>query len=237
MRIIPAMDILHGQCVRLTQGNYATSTVYDAKPLDMAKRLEAHGLKYLHVVDLDGARSNHIVNHEVLKDIASQTSLVVDFGGGIKSTEDVVIAFDNGAHQITAGSVAADHPTLFMQWVESYGPEKIILGADSQSRMIATHGWLATTGIDVIDFIAGFQKKGVTHAICTDIGRDGMLTGPDFELYSAILATTPIHLIASGGIHSLHDLEKLKQMGCHGAIIGKAIYEGMISLEELSTLC
>ncbi|HQW02477.1 MAG TPA: 1-(5-phosphoribosyl)-5-[(5-phosphoribosylamino)methylideneamino]imidazole-4-carboxamide isomerase [Saprospiraceae bacterium] len=237
MRIIPAMDILSGKCVRLTQGDYATSKVYDAHPVDMAKRLEAHGLKYLHLVDLDGARSNHIVNHQVLKDIASQTSLVVDFGGGIKSTEDIAIAFDNGANQITVGSIAADHPAWFMEWMERYGPEKIILGADSRSRMVATHGWLAPTGIDVVDFISGFEKKGVTHVICTDIGKDGMLAGPDFELYSAILAATPIHLIASGGIHSIHDLEKLKQMGCHGAIIGKAIYEGIISLEELSALC
>ncbi|HSF88945.1 MAG TPA: 1-(5-phosphoribosyl)-5-[(5-phosphoribosylamino)methylideneamino]imidazole-4-carboxamide isomerase [Saprospiraceae bacterium] len=237
MRIIPAMDILNGQCVRLTQGNYASSKVYDAKPLEIAKRIEAHGLKYLHLVDLDGARSNHIVNHAVLKDIASQTSLVVDFGGGIKSTEDVVIAFDHGANQITAGSIAVSQPTLFMEWLECYGPEKIILGADSRSRMIATHGWLETTGLDVIDFISGFEMKGVTHAICTDIGKDGMLTGPDFDLYAAILAATPIHLIASGGIHSIHDLEQLKQLGCHGAIIGKAIYEGRISLEQLSTLC
>lgn len=237
MRIIPAMDILNGKCVRLTQGDYATSKIYDAHPLEMAKRIEAHGLKYLHLVDLDGARSKHIVNYEVLKDITFQTSLMVDFGGGIKSTEDVAIAFDNGACQVTAGSVAVEQPALFMEWVERYSPEKIILGADSRSRMIATHGWLAATGIDVIDFISGFEKKGVTHAICTDIGKDGMLTGPDFKLYSAILAATPIHLIASGGIHSIHDLEKLKQLGCHGAIIGKAIYEGIISLEELSALC
>lgn len=237
MRIIPAMDILSGKCVRLTQGDYATSKVYDAHPVDMAKRLEAHGLKYLHLVDLDGARSNHIVNHQVLKDIASQTSLVVDFGGGIKSTEDIAIAFDNGANQITVGSIAADQPAWFMEWMERYGPEKIILGADSRSRMVATHGWLAPTGIDVVDFISGFEKKGVTHVICTDIGKDGMLAGPDFELYSAILAATPIHLIASGGIHSMHDLEQLNQLGCHGAIIGKAIYEGIISLEELSTIC
>jgi phosphoribosylformimino-5-aminoimidazole carboxamide ribotide isomerase len=237
MRIIPAMDILNGQCVRLTQGDYATSKMYDAHPLEMAKRIEAHGLKYLHLVDLDGARSKHIVNHEVLKDIATQTSLVVDFGGGIKSTEDVAIAFDNGASQVTAGSIAVEQPALFMEWVERYGPEKMILGADSRSRMIATHGWLAATGIDVVDFIAGFVKQGVTHAICTDISKDGMLTGPDFELYATILTATPIKLIASGGVHSMRDLEQLNQLGCHGAIIGKAIYEGVISLKELSTLC
>ncbi|MDZ4747979.1 MAG: 1-(5-phosphoribosyl)-5-[(5-phosphoribosylamino)methylideneamino]imidazole-4-carboxamide isomerase [Saprospiraceae bacterium] len=237
MRIIPAMDILNGKCVRLTQGDYATSKVYDAHPLDMAKRMEAHGLKYLHLVDLDGARSNHIVNHDVLKDITTQTSLVVDFGGGLKSTEDVSKAFDSGAHQVTAGSIAVDQPALFMDWVERYGSEKIILGADSRERMIATHGWLAATGVDVIDFISAFARKGVTHAICTDIGKDGMLKGPAFDLYIEILAATPIHLIASGGIHSLHDLEQLKQLGCQGAIIGKAIYEGIISFEELSTLC
>lgn len=237
MRIIPAMDILHGKCVRLTQGDYATSKIYDAHPLEMAKRIESHGLKYLHLVDLDGARSKHIVNHEVLKDIASQTSLVVDFGGGIKSTEDVAIAFDNGASQVTAGSIAVEQPALFMEWVERYGPEKMILGADSRSRMIATHGWLAATGIDVIEFISGFVRQGVTHAICTDISKDGMLTGPDFELYTTILAATPIKLIASGGIHSMDDLEQLNQLGCHAAIIGKAIYEGFISLKELSTLC
>lgn len=237
MRIIPAMDILNGKCVRLTQGDYATSIVYDAYPLEMAKRMEAHGLKYLHLVDLDGARSNHIVNYEVLKDIASQTSLIVDFGGGIKSTEDVAIAFDNGAHQITAGSIAVDKPTLFMEWIERYGHAKIILGADSRSRMIATHGWLAATGMDVVDFISTFSQKGVTHTICTDIGKDGMLSGPAFDLYTAILAATPIHLIASGGIQSINDLEQLKLLGCEGAIIGKAIYEGVISLKELSALC
>lgn len=237
MRIIPAMDILNGKCVRLTQGEYASSKIYDTHPLDMAKRMEAHGLKYLHLVDLDGARSKHIVNHDVLKEIASQTSLVVDFGGGIKSTQDVAIAFDNGAYQVTAGSIAADQPNLFMEWIERYGAEKIILGADSRSRMIATHGWLATTGIDVVDFISTFSKKGVTHVVCTDIAKDGMLTGPSFDLYTTILTATPIHLIASGGIHSMQDLEQLKQLGCHGAIIGKAIYEGIISLKDLSTLC
>ena len=237
MRIIPAMDILNGKCVRLTQGDYATSKVYDAHPLEMAKRIEAHGLKYLHLVDLDGARSNHIVNYDVLKDITSQTSLVVDFGGGLKSTEDVAIAFDNGAHQVTAGSIAADQPALFMDWIDQYGTEKIILGADSRNRMIAIHGWLTATDVDVIEFISSFADKGITHTICTDIGKDGMLKGPALDLYTAILATTPIHLIASGGIHTMHDLEQLKQLGCEGAIIGKAIYEGIISLKELSTLC
>jgi phosphoribosylformimino-5-aminoimidazole carboxamide ribotide isomerase len=237
MRIIPAMDILDGKCVRLTQGEYATSKIYDAHPLEMAKRIEAHGMKYLHLVDLDGARSNHIVNHDVLRDIASQTSLVVDFGGGLKSSEDVAIAFENGACQITAGSVAVEQPAMFMDWVERYGPEKIILGADSRSLMIATHGWLAATGINVVDFISGYARKGVTHTICTDIGKDGMLAGPAFDLYSAILAATPIHLIASGGIRSIRDLDQLKQMGCEGAIIGKAIYEGWISLKDLSAVC
>jgi phosphoribosylformimino-5-aminoimidazole carboxamide ribotide isomerase len=237
MRIIPAMDILNGKCVRLTQGDYATSKVYDANPLEMAKKMEAHGLRYLHLVDLDGARSNHIVNHDVLKDIASQTSLIVDFGGGLKSPEDVAIAFDNGAHQVTAGSIAVEQPALFLDWVDRYGAEKIILGADSRDRMIATHGWLASTQIDVVDFISAFVSKGVRYSICTDIGKDGMLTGPAFDLYSAILAKTPIHLIASGGIHSMHDLEQLKTLGCEGAIIGKAIYEGFISLKELSALC
>ena len=237
MRIIPAMDILNGKCVRLTQGDYATSKVYDAHPLEMAKRIEADGLKYLHLVDLDGARSNHIVNYDVLKDITSQTSLVVDFGGGLKSTEDVAIAFDNGAHQVTAGSIAADQPALFMDWIDQYGTEKIILGADSRNRMLAIHGWLTVTDVDVIEFISSFADKGITYTICTDIGKDGMLTGPAFDLYKSILATTPIHLIASGGIHTMHDLEQLKQLGCEGAIIGKAIYEGIISLNELSTLC
>jgi phosphoribosylformimino-5-aminoimidazole carboxamide ribotide isomerase len=203
----------------------------------MAKKMEAHGLRYLHLVDLDGARSNHIVNHDVLKDIASQTSLIVDFGGGLKSPEDVAIAFDNGAHQVTAGSIAVEQPALFLDWVDRYGAEKIILGADSRDRMIATHGWLASTQIDVVDFISAFVSKGVRYSICTDIGKDGMLTGPAFDLYSAILAKTPIHLIASGGIHSMHDLEQLKTLGCEGAIIGKAIYEGFISLKELSALC
>ncbi len=233
MRIIPAIDIIDGKCVRLTKGDYTTKKTYRDNPLDVAREFEDHGICHLHLVDLDGARSKHIVNHRVLREITEGTSLLVDFGGGIKSDEDVRIAFENGATQITGGSVAQQQPELFMQWLKNFGPERIILGADSHHRKIATLGWQEQSEEDVVDFITAYEKKGVQYVICTDISKDGMLEGPSEELYREIIASSGIRLIASGGITSLDDLQRLRAIGCEGAIIGKAIYEGHILLNDL----
>ncbi|RNC63733.1 1-(5-phosphoribosyl)-5-[(5-phosphoribosylamino)methylideneamino]imidazole-4-carboxamide isomerase [Proteiniphilum sp. X52] len=233
MRIIPAIDIIGGKCVRLTKGDYNTQKIYNDDPLEVAKKFEANGIRYLHVVDLDGARSKHIVNHKILHDIASKTSLRVDFGGGIKSDEDIRIAFENGASQITGGSVAVQQPDTFRQWLGTYGPEKIILGADSNHRKIATHGWMQQSELEVVDFISDHAKKGIVYVICTDIQKDGMLQGTSNELYREIIEKTGVKLIASGGVSSIDDLQVLKQLGCDGAIIGKAFYEGKITFREL----
>ena len=235
MRIIPAIDIIDGKCVRLTKGDYSTRKTYRDNPLEVAREFEEHGIAYLHLVDLDGAKSKHIVNHRVLQEIATKTSLKIDFGGGIKSDEDVRIAFDNGAAQITGGSVAQQQPALFKQWLADYGADKIILGADSHHRKIAINGWQQQSEEDVVDFISAFDKEGVRYVICTDIAKDGMLEGPSSDLYREIIARTDIQLIASGGITSIDDLHLLQQLGCEGAIIGKAIYEGRIGLRELES--
>ncbi|WP_436413921.1 1-(5-phosphoribosyl)-5-[(5-phosphoribosylamino)methylideneamino]imidazole-4-carboxamide isomerase [Petrimonas sp.] len=230
MRIIPAIDIIDGKCVRLTKGDYDTKKVYNENPLEVAKEFEANGIKYLHLVDLDGAKSKHIVNHLILKEISTKTSLIVDFGGGIKSDDDVRIAFENGAAQITGGSIAVQNRELFLKWLETYGADKIILGADSHHRKIATHGWQQQSELDVVDFIADYEREGVKYVICTDISKDGMMQGTSNELYTEILQRTNVKLIASGGVSSIDDLVKVKQIGCEGAIIGKAIYEGKIKL-------
>ncbi|WP_294083306.1 1-(5-phosphoribosyl)-5-[(5-phosphoribosylamino)methylideneamino]imidazole-4-carboxamide isomerase [Proteiniphilum sp. UBA5384] len=236
MRIIPAIDIIDGKCVRLTKGDYSTQKIYNEDPLEVAKEFEANGIQYLHVVDLDGARSKHIVNHKVLHDITSKTSLKVDFGGGIKSDKDIRIAFENGAAQITGGSIAVQQPDIFRQWLDKYGPEKIILGADSNNRKIATHGWTQESELDVIDFISDYTREGVVYVICTDIQKDGMLQGTSNELYREIIEKTGVKLIASGGVSSVDDLITLKQLGCNGTIIGKAFYEGKIGLPQLREL-
>ncbi len=236
MRIIPAIDIIDGKCVRLSKGDFNTKKIYNENPLEVAKQFEANGVKYLHLVDLDGARSKQIVNYKILADIASKTDLKIDFGGGIKSTRDAEIAFDNGAYKITAGSIAVDNKELFLQWIEKFGADKLILGADCKNRKISTHGWLKTSELDVVDFIKEFEAYGLKEVICTDISRDGMLQGPSFKLYKQVLEEIDINLIASGGVTSLDDLQKLKYLGCEGAIIGKAIYEGKITLKELDEL-
>jgi phosphoribosylformimino-5-aminoimidazole carboxamide ribotide isomerase len=237
MRIIPAIDIINGKCVRLTKGDYATQKNYNENPLEVAKAFEENGIKYIHVVDLDGAKSKHIVNYKLLYQIASKTKLKVDFGGGLKTNEDLRVAFENGASQITGGSVAVNKPDLFLQWLLVYGADKIILGADCYNRKIATQGWLEKSEFDVVDFISGYENKGVKSVICTDINKDGMLQGTANELYTEILKKSKVNLIASGGVSSIKDLEKLKELGCEGAIIGKAIYEGNITLNELGRLC
>jgi phosphoribosylformimino-5-aminoimidazole carboxamide ribotide isomerase len=237
MRIIPAIDIIGGKCVRLSKGDYSTKKIYNESPLEVAKEFEANGIKFLHVVDLDGAKSNHIVNYKVLHQITTRTNLKVDFGGGLKSNEDLKIAFENGASQITGGSIAVKNPDLFQEWLAIYGSDKIILGADCIDRKIATHGWLETSSLDVVDFILDFEAKGIQYVICTDISKDGMLEGTSNELYIEIMDKTKIKLIASGGVTSIEDVEKLIKMGCEGAIIGKAIYERKITLQQLGELC
>lgn len=237
MKIIPAIDIIGGKCVRLTKGDYATQKTYRDDPVEVAKEFEAAGLQYLHLVDLDGARSNRIINYKTLNAIASQTGLVIDFGGGIKSTADLAIAFDNGAHQATAGSIAVQEPETVYSWLETYGPFKIIIGADCIGRKVATSGWMAVSDANVIDFIGHFAACGASEFVCTDISKDGMLLGPSVALYKEIMASTGVNLTASGGIRSADDIMLLKAMGCRGAIIGKAIYEGKIKLKELQELC
>ncbi|MBE7633772.1 1-(5-phosphoribosyl)-5-[(5-phosphoribosylamino)methylideneamino]imidazole-4-carboxamide isomerase [Tenacibaculum finnmarkense genomovar ulcerans] len=237
MRIIPAIDIIEGKCVRLTKGDYATKKIYNENPVEVAKEFEDNGIEYLHLVDLDGAKSQHIVNYKILEQIASKTNLKIDFGGGLKSNDDLRIAFNSGATQITGGSIAVKNPEIFTGWLTKYGSDKIILGADCINRKIATHGWLETSEVDVVDFIKEYEKIGIKNTICTDVAKDGMLQGASVELYKEILSKSGINLIASGGVASIDDLIELKEIGCEGAILGKAIYEGYISLKELQKLC
>ncbi|WP_179338801.1 1-(5-phosphoribosyl)-5-[(5-phosphoribosylamino)methylideneamino]imidazole-4-carboxamide isomerase [Winogradskyella ludwigii] len=240
MRIIPAIDIIDGKCVRLTKGDYNTKKIYNESPLEVAKEFEASGIEYLHVVDLDGAKASHIVNYKVLEQIASQTNLKIDFGGGLKSDEDLKIAFNSGANQITGGSIAVKNPEVFQNWISKFGAERIILGADCNNEKIAISGWQEESSLEVIPFIKDYQSKGIQYVICTDISKDGMLEGPSFELYERILkechseqSEESIKLIASGGISKFDELPQLLEMGCEGVIIGKAIYENRISLKEL----
>lgn len=235
MRIIPAIDIIDGKCVRLSKGDYDTKKIYNENPLEVAKEFEAHGIESLHLVDLDGAKSQHIVNYKVLEQIASQTSLKIDFGGGIKSDEDIRVAFDSGANQITGGSIAVKNPKIFESWLSQYGSDKIILGADAQNEKVAVSGWLEESKEDLLPFIKTYVAKGVRYIICTDISKDGMLQGPSFDLYQKILAdnSKDIKLIASGGISTFEELPRLQELGCEGTIIGKAIYENRISLKQL----
>jgi len=240
MRIIPAIDIIDGKCVRLSKGDYNTKKIYNEHPLEVAKEFEAHGIQHLHLVDLDGAKSKHIVNYKVLESIASKTNLKIDFGGGLKSDNDLRIAFESGAKQITGGSIAVKDKVIFESWIEKYGAEKIILGADAKDEMIAVSGWQEESKEELIPFIQSYQKKGIEYVICTDISKDGMLEGPSFNLYKKILkdcvapnGVKNLKLIASGGISTFDELPKLAEMGCEGTIIGKAIYEGRISLKQL----
>ena len=240
MRIIPAIDIIDGKCVRLSKGDYNTVKMYNEKPLEVAKAFEASGIEYLHLVDLDGAKNKHIVNHKVLESIATNTSLKIDFGGGLKSDEDLKIAFDSGANQITGGSIAVKSPDTFKRWLHTHGSEKIILGADAANEKIAVSGWQEASEEKLIPFIQRYRDEGVSYVICTDISKDGMLAGPAFDLYEKILETTTtatkgnaLKLIASGGISAFDELPKLAALGCEGVIIGKAIYENRISLKQL----
>ena len=234
MRIIPAIDIINGECVRLSKGDYNKKTVYSKNVLDVAKNFEDNGIQFLHLVDLDGAKENRIINYKTLELISSKTSLAIDFGGGLKSEEDIKIAFESGAKQVTLGSVAIKNPELFLKSLEKYGSEKIILGADARKEKIAISGWLEESESNIYDFIKEKIKIGIQYVISTDIDKDGMLEGPSFDLYEKIIGENPnIKLIASGGITSASDLEKVKSIGCEGAIIGKALYENRIKFNDL----
>lgn len=234
MEIIPAIDLIDGKCVRLTQGDYDKKTIYNENPLEVAKQFEEIGIKRLHLVDLDGAKKGEVVNLKTLEQIASNTELIIDFGGGIKSEESLNNVFNSGANLATIGSLAVKEPELFFDWIEKYGAGKVMLGADVKSEKIAISGWLKTTDINVYDFIKINHQKGIKNVFCTDITKDGMLQGPALDLYMNIMKEVPgLKIIASGGISGMDDIKSLKQIGCGGAIVGKAIYEGKITMNEL----
>lgn len=234
IELIPAIDIIDGKCVRLSQGDYGTKKVYNENPVEVAKEFEANGIRRLHVVDLDGAASHHIVNYRTLEQIASRTSLIIDFGGGIKSDEDLILAFDNGAEMVTGGSIAVKNPELFTGWLNRYGSKKIILGADVKDRMIAVNGWKDETAVELFPFIDDYIHKGIEKVICTDISCDGMLQGPSIELYKEILKKhSNLYLMASGGVSSMADIIALDEAGIPGVIFGKALYEGHITMKQL----
>jgi phosphoribosylformimino-5-aminoimidazole carboxamide ribotide isomerase len=234
IEIIPAIDIIGGKCVRLSQGDYNKKTVYNEDPLEVARMFEAAGMQRLHLVDLDGAREKQIVNYKVLETIASKTSLIIDFGGGLKSDADLRIAFESGAAMVTGGSIAVKEPEVFIQWLEQFGTERIILGADARDGKIAVSGWQEDSLLEIIPFIHSYTDRGISKVISTDISRDGMLEGPSFELYGSVMAEFPsLYLIASGGIATMSDIHRLAEMAIPGVITGKAIYEGRISLREI----
>lgn len=235
IELIPAIDIIDGKCVRLSQGDYNSKKIYNENPLEVAKEFEANGIRRLHVVDLDGAASHHIVNYRVLDMIASRTSLIIDFGGGIKTDEDMLIAFENGAQMVTLGSVAVKNPDLFKKWLHQYGAEKIILGADAKDKRIAVSGWMEDSSLELIPFLHDYTKEGIYKVLCTDISKDGMLQGPSITLYKEIMKEFPeMHLIASGGVSCLQDLIALEEAGIPAVVFGKALYEGRITMKDLN---
>lgn len=235
IELVPAIDLIEGKCVRLTKGDYSTRKVYNEDPVAIAREFESYGFSRLHVVDLDGARSYHIVNQHVLERIASATNLTIDFGGGIKTDQDIRIAFESGASLVTIGSVAVTQPELFMEWLQYFGPERIILGADVKNGMISINGWKEESERELIPFLSAYIGQGVSHILCTEISKDGMLQGPATSLYKKIMAEFPdCRLIASGGVSSMQDIMDLNNAGIPAVVFGKAIYEGRISLEELA---
>lgn len=237
IEIIPAIDIIEGKCVRLSQGDYKRKKVYNEDPLEVAKEFEANGIRRLHVVDLDGAASHHVVNYRVLERVATHTSLIIDFGGGIKSDEDLKIAFESGAQMVTGGSVAVKDQEMFCGWIEKYGSEKIILGADVKDHKIAVNGWKDESACELFPFLQKYTEKRIKKVICTDINCDGMLQGPSIDLYKEILFIHPkLHLIASGGVSCIDDILVLEEAGVPGVVFGKALYEGLIKLEDLKFL-
>jgi len=234
INIIPAIDTIKGRCVRLTKGDYSTEKVYSEDPLQVAKEFEDLGITRLHLVDLEGAKSGHICNSKVLERVSSGTNLKIDFGGGVKSDQDIELAFESGAAQVTGGSIAVSNPELFEAWLEKYGADKIILGADVRNEMVSISGWQEDSDYHLYQFLEKYQKKGVKTIICTDISKDGMLQGPAVELYNGIMQEFPdLELIASGGVGDINDVRILNEIGCWGVIIGKAIYEKRIDMKEL----
>lgn len=234
IELIPAIDVIDGKCVRLTKGDYDTKKIYNEDPVSVAKEFEAHGIRRLHVVDLDGARSKHIVNDKVLQRIARETNLVIDFGGGIKTDEDVARAFEAGAHMITIGSIAVTDPERSMEWLHKYGPEHIVLGADVRNGRVSINGWKEDSQEELIPFLDRYLSEGMRNVLCTDISKDGMLQGPSIALYREVMEHYPdCHLIASGGVSSMDDIRALEAAGIPAVVFGKAIYEGKIKLEEL----
>jgi phosphoribosylformimino-5-aminoimidazole carboxamide ribotide isomerase len=235
IEIVPAIDVIEGKCVRLTQGDYAQKKVYNEDPVEVAKMFEDTGIQRLHLVDLDGAKAQHIVNYRTLEKIRAKTTLVVDFGGGLKTDDDLRIAFECGAAMVTGGRIAAKDPEVFSNWITKYGSEKIILGADVKNEKIVVSGWLENTGLELVPFIGDYFQKGIRKVICTDVSKDGMLEGTAVDLYKKLIEHFPdIYLIASGGVASLHDLELLEQNHIPSVIIGKAFYEGTIKLSDLT---
>lgn len=234
IELIPAIDIIDGKCVRLSKGDYNSRKVYNENPVEVALELEANGIRRVHIVDLDGAAAHHIINYRILEQISNRTSLIIDFGGGIRSDEDLIIAFDSGAEMVTGGSIAVKHPEVFLKWLEQYGCEKMILGADVKDKKIAVNGWMDDTEIELMPFLDEYLHKGIKKVICTDIERDGMLQGPSIELYKEILDRFPdLYLIASGGISCIKDIMDLQEANVPAVIFGKALYEGKITLKEL----
>lgn len=237
MRIIPAIDIIDGSCVRLTQGDYNQKKVYNENPLDVAKAFESAGLQYLHLIDLDGAKAGKVTNWKVIEQITNETGLIVDVGGGIKTDEEVSRLFDFGVAQVNIGSIAVTNPDRIAGWIQKFGTEKVILSADVKDEKIAISGWQENSLIEITDFLKEYTRKGIEYVTCTDIGTDGMLTGPNIDLYKKILLTFPqLNLIASGGVSNMEDIYELKQIGVDGVIVGKAIYEERITLNELASI-
>lgn len=236
IELIPAIDIIEGQCVRLCQGDYDTKKVYGS-PIEMAQQYEQFGFKRLHVVDLDGAKSHHVMNDQVLREICKKTSLIVDFGGGVKTEDDLKRVFDAGATLATVGSIAVTHPELYLEWLDRYGAEHMILGADVRNGLVSINGWKEDSHTHLTDFLTQYQKAGNKNVLCTEISRDGMLHGPAIELYKGIMQAHPTcHLIASGGVSSISDIEELERAGIPAVVFGKAIYEGRIDMRALSIM-
>lgn len=233
IELIPAIDIIEGKCVRLSQGDYNQKKVYNENPVEVAKEFEDAGVRRLHVVDLDGAKAKHIINHKTLESIATKTSLTIDFGGGLKTDEDLRIAFESGAAMVTGGSIAVKDPEVFTGWISKFGADRIILGADVKDGKVAISGWQENTDIDLYDFLSKYRAKGISKVICTDIKKDGMLQGPSLSLYESILSKDPeIYLIASGGVSCVDDIVALEEKNVPAVIFGKAIYEGRIKLKD-----
>lgn len=233
--IIPAIDLIEGKCVRLTQGDYGQKTIYNENPLEVAKQFEDAGLTHLHLVDLDGAKAKKVINWKVLEQIATQTQLHIDFGGGVQSDDDLRIVFDSGAKQVTGGSIAVKNPDLFETWLNQHGGDKMILGADARNERVAVSGWEEGTGLWVYDFVQQWVEKGAKYTISTDVAKDGLLQGPSFDLYKNLQEHCPeLNIIASGGVSNISDIERLAEMNLFGVIVGKAIYEGRVKLAELT---